>query len=86
MVPADNCAGSTVGAGILDISQEGQDPREQCVKKLCRGWMVEHPMPYLRPYTGEHSLSREGNDISQSEWELKMKLSELETSCVLSIQ
>lgn len=43
-------------------------------------------MPYLRPYTGEHSLSREGNDISQSEWELKMKLSELETSCVLSIQ
>lgn len=42
MVPADNCAGSTVGAGILDISQEGQDPREQCVKKLCRGWMVEH--------------------------------------------
>lgn len=28
MVPGDNCAGNTVGAGILDISQEGQDFRE----------------------------------------------------------
>lgn len=40
MVPAENCVGNTEGAGILDISQEGQDFREQCVFKsyLGDGW------------------------------------------------